>query len=179
MRPITVVITGLLFSSFTFGQPIAPAAPSMSGQVSEKRLIDSSQQFADRIVQSKIPILVDFWAPWCGPCRFLGPTIEGLKKEYAGKILVMKINVDIHRGLANYFQISSIPAVFIIANKTVVEYLPGLQPKENYVQAIDKAIASSKKKQDNDSATKQTSAKQQPSGKASPEGKATPVADDE
>jgi len=103
---------------------------------------DSSKVIADRIVTSKIPVLVDFWAPWCSPCRMLGPTIEELKKEYAGKISVMKINVDIHRGLAAYFKISAIPAVFIIANRTVVEYFPGVQSKETYKQAVEKALKS-------------------------------------
>ena len=70
----------------------------------------------------------------------LGPTIEELKKEYGGKIQVIKVNVDIHRGLAAYFRVSSIPAVFIIANKTVVDYLLGCQPKETYKQAIDKVL---------------------------------------
>jgi thioredoxin 1 len=101
---------------------------------------DSSQVIADRIVESKIPVLVDFWAPWCGPCRMLGPVIEELKKEYSGKMTFMKVNVDVNRKLSAYFKISSIPAVFLIKNKSVVNYLPGLQSKQTYKQAIEKTL---------------------------------------
>jgi len=102
---------------------------------------DSSQSIADRIVASPIPVLVDFWAVWCGPCRMLTPTIESLKKKYEGKILVMKVNVDANRALAAYFRIQAIPAVYIIANKSVVNVLRGLQPKEAYEDAISKVLS--------------------------------------
>jgi thioredoxin 1 len=170
------LLTMTIFS-FAFGQPGLSPGPAAAAPVSEKKLIDSSQFFADRIVQAKVPVLVDFWAAWCGPCRYLSPTIEELKKEYAGKIIVMKVNVDIHRGLANYFRISSIPAVFLIANKAVVEYLPGLQPKESYKQAIEKVLKDPGKPPAGE--TKQSGPKPQTSEKASSAGKSTPVADDE
>ncbi len=171
---ILILLTLTLVSS-TFGQPL-PGRAAAVGQASEQQTVDSSQAFADRIVGSKIPVLIDFWAPWCGPCRFLGPTIEELKKEYAGKILVMKINVDVHRALAAYFKISSIPAVFLINNKAVVQYLPGLQPKESYKQAIDKVLSGSGKPGDGE--TQRQAAKQPISGKASSSGKPTPATDE-
>jgi len=124
-------------ASLSWSQP--RSMPGNAAMINEAQFVDSSKEFADRIIQSKVPVLVDFWAVWCGPCRMLGPTIEELKKEYAGKIQVIKVNVDIHRGLAAYFRVSSIPAVFIITNKTVVDYLLGCQPKETYKKAIDKA----------------------------------------
>jgi thioredoxin-like negative regulator of GroEL len=86
---------------------------------------DSSQTVADRISASKIPVLLDFWATWCGPCRMLGPTIEDLKKKYAGKVSFEKINVDINRQLSD---------------KTVVNYLQGLQPKEAYEEALQAVL---------------------------------------
>jgi thioredoxin 1 len=129
---------------------------------------DSSKEIADRIVASKIPVLVDFWAPWCGPCRMLGPIIEELKKDYAGKIQIMKVNVDIHRGLAAYFRIQSIPAVFIIANKAVVDYLPGLQPKDSYQKAIEKALNAPATPPGKE--TKKNEAKAPPEEKNSPDG---------
>jgi thioredoxin 1 len=103
--------------------------------------VDSSQAIADRIVQSKIPVLVDFWAVWCGPCRMLNPIIEDLEKAYRKKILFVKVNVDIHRALSAYFGVQSIPAVFIIYNKNVVASLPGVQPKKRYIEELDKVIA--------------------------------------
>jgi thioredoxin-like negative regulator of GroEL len=75
------------------------------------------------------------------PCRMLGPTIEELKKKYAGKIKVMKINVDVQVRIAAYFRVSSIPAVFFIKDKAVVLYLPGLRPKEDYEKAITEVLA--------------------------------------
>ena len=103
---------------------------------------DSSQQIADMIVNSKIPVLVDFWAAWCGPCKMLNPIIKQLEKDYDKKVLFLKVNVDIHRSIAAYFNITSIPAVFIIKDKTVVKMLPGLQPREVYVNALNEILAS-------------------------------------
>jgi thioredoxin 1 len=106
--------------------------------------LDSSDQIADRIIKSKVPLLVDFWAPWCGPCRMLNPIIKELEKEYSGKIAVVKVNIDKNRRLATYFRVSSIPAVFIIKDSTVVNSLLGVQPKESYQAAIEAAIAQKK-----------------------------------
>ena len=103
--------------------------------------VDSSQQIADKIVNSTIPVLIDFWAVWCGPCRILNPIIKELEKEYDGKALFVKVNVDIHRGIASYFGIQAIPSIFIVNNRTVVKALPGLQPKEAYISALNEVIA--------------------------------------
>ncbi len=103
---------------------------------------DSSQLIADRIVQSPQPVLVDFWATWCGPCRMLNPIIADLEKEYHRKVLFIKVNVDIHRALSAYFGVRSIPAVFIIKNKNVVAALQGVQPKDRYAEELDKVLTS-------------------------------------
>ena len=76
----------------------------------------------------------------------IGPTIEEIKKKYEGKILVLKVNVDVNRGLSAYFRIQAIPAVFIISDKTVTDYLPGVQTKDVYEKAVEKAIVAHKKK---------------------------------
>jgi thioredoxin 1 len=102
---------------------------------------DSSSQIAEEIVNADKPVLIDFWAVWCGPCRLLNPIIKDIEKQYAGKIYVRKINVDVHRRIAAYFQVSGIPAVFIVNNKTVVKYLPGLQTKQDYIRAINEVLA--------------------------------------
>jgi thioredoxin 1 len=106
---------------------------------------DSSDIIADRIVKSTIPVMLDFWATWCRPCRMLAPVIEDIKKKYSGKIKVIKIDVDVHRRISAYFRISSIPAVFLIKDKAVVQYLPGLQDKSAYEQAVADVLKPSQK----------------------------------
>jgi thioredoxin 1 len=172
---VRILLLMSIIFSMIFGQSGLPSASTSNEPVSNKQLIDSSQFIADRIVQSKVPVLVDFWAAWCGPCRLLSPTIDELKKEYAGKILVMKVNVDIHRGLSAYFRISSIPAVFIIANRAVVDYLPGLQPKVSYTQAIEKALSNSRKSPKKE---KKDTSITQPSGSEPPMEKPAPSSND-
>ena len=126
-------------AALAWGQAWTPPAPPRYGV--EKIPIDSSDILADMIVKSKVPVLIDFWAPWCMPCRMLSPTIEELKKKYAGKIRVMKINVDVQVRLSAYFRVSSIPAVFFVKDKAVVLYLPGLRPQEDYEKAITEVLA--------------------------------------
>jgi thioredoxin 1 len=141
IKNLTLIL--FFFISLSVSQPWLQRPPS---EEAPREVFDSSQMIADKIVQSPIPVLVDFWAIWCGPCRLLGPTIEEIKKKYEGKILVLKVNVDVNRGLSSYFRIQAIPTVFIIADKTVIDYLPGVQPKEVYEKAVEKAIVAHKKK---------------------------------
>ena len=105
--------------------------------------IDSSDITAQKIVDAEQPVLADFWAAWCAPCRLLAPIVAELKKEYKGRIKVIKVNVDNNRRLATYFHVQGIPAVFIIADKTVVKFLPGLQSKSVYKAAIEEVLGKS------------------------------------
>ena len=124
-----------VFSIFMIGVAVSGTAQPM------KAPEDSSQLIADRIVQSKIPVLVDFWAVWCGPCKMLNPIIKDLEKTYRKRVLFIKVNVDIHRALSAYFGVQSIPSVFIISNKNVVAAMRGVQPKKRYIEELDKALA--------------------------------------
>jgi thioredoxin 1 len=85
--------------------------------------------------------LIDFWAPWCGPCRALTPIIEEIDKEIGNKITVGKINCDEEPDLAQQYEIRGIPAVFILKNGAVEEILVGVKPKKEYLDAIGRALA--------------------------------------
>lgn len=106
---------------------------------------DNVQTFTDSNFEASVlnaggPVLVDFWAEWCSPCKRLGPTIDALAGEYAGKVTVGKLNVDDNPNIAMKFQIRSIPAVLLFKGGQVVENIVGLAPKEEFKQVLDKHV---------------------------------------
>jgi len=90
----------------------------------------TDQNFEEEVLNSQIPVLVDFWAPWCGPCQMMGPIIEELAEELEGKVVVGKINVDENPQMAQKYGIMSIPTLLIFKNGQVVEQFVGVQSKE-------------------------------------------------
>ena len=91
----------------------------------------------EEVLQSETPVLVDFWAPWCGPCNQLAPTIDEIAREYDGQLKVGKLNVDENMSSAGKYGIRTIPAVLLFHRGEVVETLIGVQPKSRYARAID------------------------------------------
>ena len=100
----------------------------------------TDDNFESEVKNSAQPVLVDFWAEWCGPCRMLAPTIEELATEYQGKAKVGKLDTDENRNTAVKFGISAIPTVMIFKNGEVVKKFVGLTPKKDLKAAIDSLI---------------------------------------
>lgn len=97
----------------------------------------TGSNYEAEVVRSEIPVLLDFWAAWCGPCRMLAPVIEEIAEEYAGKIKVGKVNVDDEPGLAAKFGINSIPTVVLMKAGKVVKTSVGYRPKADIVAMLN------------------------------------------
>ncbi|SFJ27677.1 thioredoxin [Planctomicrobium piriforme] len=96
--------------------------------------------FQDEVLSSDQPVLVDFWAPWCGPCKMLTPTIEALAEKYAGKVKIGKLNTDDNRQAAINYQINSIPTLIVFKGGKPVDRILGLQPQDRIAQLLDKHV---------------------------------------
>ncbi|MGI9186363.1 MAG: thioredoxin, partial [Gaiellales bacterium] len=99
-------------------------------------------KFEDEVLKSEIPVLVDFWAEWCGPCKALGPIIDELAGDYAGKIKVGKVDVDSEPGLAGQFGVMSIPMIALFKNGELVERAVGMMPKDRLASTLNLATHS-------------------------------------
>ena len=104
-------------------------------------ILDTGEATFDQdVLKSEVPVLVDFWAPWCGPCRMVAPLVEEIANEYAGKLKVAKVNVDDHPSLAMKFGIRGIPTLLLFKNGEVAKQIIGYVPKPVLVEQVDAVL---------------------------------------
>jgi len=101
----------------------------------------NESNFDKEVLQNTNVVLVDFWAPWCGPCRMMGPILEEMAKEFEGKLAVCKMNVDENPNISGQYEILSIPALKFFKNGEVVDEMVGLQPREVLADKIKSLIS--------------------------------------
>ena len=115
--------------------PAATASAATSG----KPLIVTDATFADDVLGASAPVLLDCWAPWCGPCRMIAPTIDQLAAESAGRYVIAKLNTDENPRTASEYRIDAIPTMLIFHRGQLVDRIVGLQPKQTILAKLDRA----------------------------------------
>jgi thioredoxin 1 len=100
----------------------------------------NENNFDEEILKSEKPALVDFWAPWCGPCKMIGPIIEGLAEEYRGRVKVTKLNVDDNPNKAAAYGIKSIPTLILFKDGKVLDTLVGMVSKDRLIEFVNKGL---------------------------------------
>jgi thioredoxin 1 len=121
----------------TCSQILTERKVPMAGQVAD--VTDTT--FETEVLKSDTPVLVDFWAPWCGPCKMLAPTVDAIAADYAGKLRVVKVNTDVSRQAAMNYRIEGIPTLLLFKAGQPVERVVGVLKKDQLAAKIDKHLA--------------------------------------
>lgn len=100
----------------------------------------SDNEFQDKVLNSSIPVVVDFWAPWCGPCRMIAPILDDMAKEYGNKLVIAKVNTDENPQWATKFGVQGIPTMLFVRDGEVVDRIVGAHPKPSIQQRVDNLL---------------------------------------
>ena len=100
----------------------------------------TDKNFETEVINSDVPVLIDFWAPWCGPCRAIGPVVDELARDYSGKLKVVKMNVDDNPKTPSRYGVRGIPNLILFQNGEVKEQIVGAVPKAQLVKVIDRVV---------------------------------------
>ena len=112
----------------------------MEKQTFTSTITVNDENFDDEVLRSDIPVLVDFWAEWCGPCKVVGPTVEALASDYQGKVKVAKLNVDDNPEAAGRFGVRSIPTLIVFKDGEAQQAAVGVKPKGQLAELIEKVL---------------------------------------
>ena len=104
----------------------------------------TDQNFNELVMQAEVPVLLDMWAPWCGPCKMIGPLIDELAEDFEGRALVGKVNMDHNPKISEMFKIKSIPTLIFMQKDEMVQRFAGLVPKPNLEEILEELIAERK-----------------------------------
>jgi len=130
-----LAIAALLASLVSFGVVLMSFLQEIGGPMGQATVTLNQANFEKTVLQAKVPVLVDFWAEWCGPCRMISPLLEQIANDHAGKLVVGKVNVDQEQALASKYGIQSIPAFFIFKNGLVTDQFVGAQHSRQSIEA--------------------------------------------
>jgi len=111
-----------------------------SATVSDQPVVITDSTFAQEVLQSPLPVVMDIWAPWCGPCRMIAPVVEELAKEFAGRAKFVKLNSDENQQVPSQYQIQGIPTLLFFKNGQLVDRVVGAVPKQNILQKLQPIV---------------------------------------